>query len=86
MQGVVVGEGGEGEGEEDLVADVTQEMNVVRGIADARLHRYIAQAAVVFHVDLPILAARQAQAANLWNTLGNTCCWTTHQGLSHENP
>ena len=56
----------------DLVADVKKEILFQRGTADPQIYKDTkSQAAIVFHVDDPILAASHQQTVLVWN---NTCC------------
>ena len=59
----------------DLVADVMKEIQFGRGKADAQIHKDTkSQAAIVFHVDDPILTVSHQQTTLVWNRIGNTCC------------
>ena len=53
----------------DLVADVMKEIQSERGKADPQINKDTkSQAAIVFHVDDPILAASHQQTALVWNS------------------
>ena len=54
----------------DLVADVMKEIQFERGKADPQIYKATkSQAAIVFHVDDPILAASHQQTALVWNRI-----------------
>ena len=59
----------------DLVADVMKEILFERRQADPQIYKDTkSQAAIVFHVDDPILASSHQQTAQVWKRIENRCC------------
>ena len=71
----------------DLVADVMKEIQFERGKADPQIYKDTkSQAAIVFHVDDPILAASHQQTALVWNRIGNHMLLKAHEVMTHDRP
>ena len=71
----------------DLVADVMKEIQFERGKADPQIYKDTkSQAAIVFHVDDPILAASHQQTALVWNRIGKHMLLKAHEAMTHDRP
>ena len=71
----------------DLVADVMKEIQFERGKADPQIYKDTkSQAAIVFHVDDPILAASHQQTALVWNRIGEHMLLKAHEVMTHDRP
>ena len=71
----------------DLVADVIKEILFERGKADPQIYKDTqSQAATVFHVDDPILAASHQQTARVWNRIGEHMLLKAHEVMAPDRP
>ena len=71
----------------DLVADVMKEIQNERGKTDPQIYKDTKfQAAIVFHVDDPILAASHQQTALVWNRIGEHMLLKAHEVMTHDRP
>ena len=71
----------------DLVADVMKEIQFERGKADPQINKNTkSQAAIVFLVDDPILAASHQQTALVWNRIGEHMLSKAHEVMTHDRP
>ena len=71
----------------DLVADVMKEIQFERGKADPQIYKDTKfQAAIVFHVDDPMLAASHQQTAIVWNRIGKHMLLKAHEAMTHDRP
>ena len=71
----------------ELVADVMKEIQFERGNADLQIYEDTkSQAAIVFHVDDPILAASHQQTALVWNRIGKHFLLKAHEVMTHDRP
>ena len=70
----------------DLVADVMKEIQFERGKADPQIYKDTkSQAAIVFHVDDPILAASHQQTALVWNRIGKHMLLKSHEVMTDQS-
>ena len=70
----------------DLVADVMKEIQFERGKADPQIYKGTkSQAAIVFHVDDPILAASHQQTALVWNRIGKHMLLKSHEVMTDQS-
>ena len=70
----------------DLVADVMKELQFERGKADPQIYKDTkSQAAIVFHVDDPILAASHQQTALVWNRIGKHMLLKSHEVMTDQS-
>ena len=64
----------------DLVADLIKEIQSKRGKADPQINKDTkSQAAVVFHVDVPILGSSHQQPAQVWKRIREHMSLKTHE-------
>ena len=71
----------------DLVADVMKEILFERGKAYPQIYKDTkSQAAIVFHVDDPILAASHQQTAFVWNRVGEHMLLKAHEVMTPDRP
>ena len=71
----------------DLVADAMKEIQFERGKADPQIYKDTkSRAAIVFHVDDPILAASHQQTALVWNRIGEHMLLKAHEVMTHDRP
>ena len=71
----------------DLVADVMTEIQFERGNADPQTYKDTkSQAAIVFHVDDPILAASHQQTALVCNRIGEHMLLKAHEVMTPDRP
>ena len=71
----------------DLVAEVMNEIQFERGKADPQIYNDTkSQAAIVFHVDDPILASARHQTAQVWNRIGKHMLLKAHEVMTADRP
>ena len=71
----------------DLVADVMKEIKFERGKADPQIYKVTeSPAAIVFHVDDPILATSHQQTGLVWNRIGKHMLLKAHEVMTHDRP
>ena len=71
----------------DVVADVMKEIQFERGKADPQIYKDTkSQAAIVFHVDDPILAVSHQQTALVWNRIGEHMLLKAHEVMTLDRP
>ena len=71
----------------DLVAGVMKEIQFERGKADPQIYKNTkSQAAIVFHVDDPILAVSHQQTALVWNRIGEHMLLKAHEVMTPDGP
>ena len=70
-----------------LVADVMKEIQFERGKADPQIYKDTkSQAAIVFHVDNPILASSHQQTAQVWKRIGEHMLLKAHEVMTPDRP
>ena len=71
----------------DLVAKVMNEIQFERGKADPQIYKDTkSQAAIVFHVEDPILASARHQTAQVWNLIGKHMLLKAHEVMTADRP
>ena len=71
----------------DLVADVMKAILFERGNADPQICKDIkSQAAIVFHVDDPILASAYQQTVQVWKRIGEHMLLKAHEVMTFAEP
>ena len=71
----------------DLVAERMKEFQLERGKADPQIYKDTkSQAAIVFHVDDPILASSHQQTARVWKRVGEHVLLKAHEVMTCDGP
>ena len=71
----------------DLGADVMKEIQLERGKTDPQIYKDTkSQAAIVLHVDDPILATSHQQTALVWNRIGGHMLLKAHEVMTPDRP